>query len=193
MGEKEPGDAGRGPLARGLATLRRRRLPAWLAAQLADSVVEAPVLSWAPLIRQAQNSLTDDGPLQGLVATRLGLLRGSELGGVPLVVLWHEVDKATWETPALGLELADGAGLTFWVDDPGNLPRDVRTRVEQSIAWTSHHRLVGRGGVRVVARRPSTGGELEWRLVADAGTDLTDPTMRAEAEQHLIAARSAVG
>lgn len=189
MGQK--GDRTPGRWARVLTAVRRRRPPGWLSDQLAGTALDAPVLSWAPLGRADQAAA--DEPMQALIATRHGLLRATRTGEDPLIVLWHDVDKATWQTPALGLELADGGGLTFRLDDPGNLPRDVRTRVEQSIAWSSHHRLADRGGVRVVARRPSSGGDLQWRLVADAGTDLSDPGLLAEAEQHLTAARSAAG
>ena len=48
--------------------------------------------------------------------------------------------------------------------------------------------------MRVVARRPSTGGPLHWRLVWDDPAVAADPVLRAEAEALVESTRrSALG
>src|SRR5262245_48693052 len=97
-----------------------------------------------------------------VVATNLGLWlpgRKDRLG-------WHQIHKAAWVSPVLtvvpAVEVAAGDGylvmadeppVAVTLDDPGDVPVEVRTRVNRSAAHTSHHELPGGGGVRVVARR----------------------------------------
>lgn len=166
--------------------LQRRRATRSVASRLTAAGVDGRLLSASP----AQDGTTVAATSAGLVV--LGKL-GAGATPTAEVVAWHLIDRAGWETPRLSLDLTDGPAREFVLADPGSVPRDVRTRVEQSIAWTAHHRLSRKGtGVRVVARRPTGGGELVWRLVADAGTDLSEPDLLVEAERHLAAARAGV-
>ncbi len=115
---------------------------------------------------------------------------------------WHAVEKATWVPPTLSVRvLADGAAVVAGtgpaylvvLSEPGGLPEVIRTRVTGSVAWSSHSRLRPAGGVRVVGRRNPDREVFDWQLVFDQGTDLEDPSVRAQAEQLLEAARRAIG
>jgi hypothetical protein len=83
---------------------------------------------------------------------------------------WHDVLGATWdaEAEALRLEVADGPRRerrVLVLDEPGLLPETVRERVQASIVLTRHVPLVGRRGVRIVARRAAGDDELVWHVV----------------------------
>ena len=65
--------------------------------------------------------------------------------------------------------------------------------VTGSVGWSSHYRLRPSGGVRVVGRRRPGQDLLDWQLVYDAGTDLADPEVQAQAEELLLTARRTVG
>lgn len=111
---------------------------------------------------------------------------------------WARVEKATWQPPRLTLlETAEveatGPRHVLALDEPGDLPATVRTRVTGSVAWSVHERLSPAGGVRVVGRRVPDQELLQWQLVYDAGTDRDDPLVRAQAEALLEGARRNVG
>lgn len=111
---------------------------------------------------------------------------------------WRQVERASWAPPVLVVdEVAEIAGTgarhALALVDEADLPAVVRTRVTASVAWSSHSRLSPAGGVRVVGRRRTGPDGLEWQLVYDEGTDTGDPLVRAQAEQLLAAARSALG
>ncbi len=128
-----------------------------------------------------------------VVATDLALLLPGELR-----LEWSQVERATWLPPRLTvLEVADvegtGARHVLDLDDPGDLPQSVRTRVTGSVAWSSHEKLAPTGGVRVVGRRIPGSEVLHWQLVFDAGTDRDDPLVRAQADALLERARRSIG
>lgn len=158
----------------------RRRTP--------DSV-RAVVLD--PGERRVAWALTDrDEPV---VATDLGL----RAPGQPRLD-WPDVERAVWKRPVLTvLEMHErqGAGrrTELVLSDDGDLPDVVRTRVTVSVAWSSHSRLHPAGGVRVVGRRRPGQMDLQWQLTYDDGTDLSDPTVRLQAERLLEAARRTIG
>lgn len=113
---------------------------------------------------------------------------------------WDEIERAHWETPSLQLiELTEqeGAGprheVTLDLDHDTDLPEEVRTRVSASYAWSSHVKLRPAGGVRIVGRRRAGLEVLDWQLVFDRDTDPADPALRAQAEEHLAAARRTIG
>ncbi len=111
---------------------------------------------------------------------------------------WVRIEKATWKQPQLTLvETAEveatGRRHVLALDDAGDLPATVRTRVTGSVAWSTHERLSPGGGVRVVGRRVPDEELLRWQLVYDAGTDRDDPLVRAQAEALLEGARRTVG
>jgi hypothetical protein len=141
--------------------------------------------------RRSAWGLTPSG--EPVVATDLGL----RLPGAPRLD-WHDVEKATWSRPVLTVvRVADVAGTgerrTVQLEDEGSLPDVVRSAVTGSVGWSSHYRLRPRGGVRVVGRRRPGQDLLAWQLVYDAGTDLDDPLVRAQADELLLNARRTVG
>lgn len=170
--------------------LKKRRLPAGLRPALA---VEERVLSWA--------GATGDNVV---VVTNLGLWlpgAGERLG-------WHEIHKATWSGRQLALiaarELpAPGAGdyvimqdlppLIVTLLDPDRVPEQVRTRVNKSIAHTSHHPLAAGFGVRVAARRVSGVDGLRWTVRYDEGADPAGPGVAEQTAALVARAREAIG
>ena len=88
-----------------------------------------------------------------------------------------------------------GAGerRTVQLGQEGTLPDAVRSSVTGSVGWSSHYRLVPAGGVRVVGRRRPGQELLEWQLVYDPGTDLSDPAVQTQAADLLLSARRTVG
>ena len=111
---------------------------------------------------------------------------------------WEQVERASWRPPHLTvLEVADveGAGAVhdLVLEDAGDLPAVVRTRVTGSVAWSTHERLSPDGGVRVVGRRVPGEEVLRWQLVFDTGTDTGDPLVRAQAQALLEGARRSIG
>lgn len=165
-----------------MAWWKRRRVPAAVTA-----------VGLAPDERRVAWALTTDG--DPVVVTDLGVrLPGRDLLG------WAELERASFQRPLLVLtELAqvEGTGAQHAVSldltDETDLPQVLRARLSASIAWSSHERLSPAGGVRVVGRRQRGQDALDWQLVFDAGTDPDDPQLRAQAEQHLLAARRTIG
>jgi len=108
---------------------------------------------------------------------------------------WDEIDRATWQPPLLELQLQVEGGFSqrvVPVDAQGELPAVVRDRVTNSIIVNS--RVVVPGGqVRVVARRNSDTGILEWRIVPGPGVDPTDPAVRALTDLELTRLRGQLG
>ena len=154
------------------------------------------VVAWATTADQA-----------AVIATPRGLWLPTP-GGRPERISWHLVDKAVWRDGALTVTPAvdTGAGVldelpprTVRLAVPRNLPETVRTRVENSIAFSRHYPLTSAGempaggvpaggvptggtragGVRVVGRRVPGRDGLTWQAVFDPGTDRDDPLVRA--------------
>ena len=167
-----------------LAVLRaayvRRRPPAGVRMAVRSGGDGAErVLSWAP---------GEDGLV--LAVTNRGLWEVRAEGATRID--FHDIDRATWTIPLLGVEPTGDAARSYRLQDPGSVPRDVRTRVEASVALTRRHRLGEPGSkasVRVVARRSSTGGPLLWRLAWDDRDQAADPALLAEAEALLESTR----
>ena len=152
-------------------------------------VVRAVVLE--PGERRTAWGLTPGG--EPVVATDLGL----HLPGAARVD-WPDVERASWSRPLLTvLRSAQIAGTgerhVVHLEQEGNLPDAVRGAVTDSVGWSSHYRLGPSGGVRVVGRRRPGRDLLDWQLVYDRGTDLSDPLVRAQAEDLLLSARRTVG
>jgi hypothetical protein len=110
---------------------------------------------------------------------------------------WHAVAHVVWEDDSAALvvdELAESSGGNgqselrtlrhrLGLAEPGFLPETVRERVMASIVVSEHIRLVGRRGVRIVARRIPGEAEPLWQLVFDAELDPTDPGLRQRAHE----------
>ncbi len=170
--------------------LKKRRLPADRRPDLAP---DERVLSWAGTVGD-----------HVVVVTNLGLWlpgTGERLG-------WHEIHKATWSGRQLALVAArelpvDGPGdyvvmqdlppLVLTLLDPDRVPEQVRTRVNKSIAHTSHHPLATGFGVRVVARRVSGVDGLRWTVRYDEGADPTAPGVAEQTAAFVSWARESIG
>ncbi|HVM28905.1 MAG TPA: hypothetical protein VM433_14700 [Mycobacteriales bacterium] len=141
-------------------------------------------------------ALTRDG--QPVVTTSQGLLLpGREL------VPWAGIERVGWQRPVLtvlelpsGAAPVSGAGTTTTLhlaDDDGGLPDLVHAGVTSSVAWSTHVRLQPAGGVRVVGRRRAGAERLVWQTVFDAGTDVHDPRVRAQADAVVARSQRTIG
>jgi hypothetical protein len=148
--------------------------------------------------RLAQAALSPGGDdADWLVATTraLWLPREPEPRRLP----WEAIAHATWRDGVLTITEAgpDGGPLAerthvFRLVDAKGFPDAVHDRVTASVLWSRHHRLRGRDGVRVLARR-TEGGTVAWSLVYDAGVDPLDPAFSTRAEALLAEARGELG
>lgn len=114
------------------------------------------------------------------------------------VLPWHAIERVSWKRPdLLVVETAEveGAGTHHHLRlvGDGDLPEVVYTRVTGSVAFQTHEKLVPGGGVRLVGRRRPGRDDLLWQLVFDPGTDLSDPLVRAHADERLEMARRTIG
>jgi hypothetical protein len=153
----------------------------------------AKAVALGPGERRIAWALTPDG--QPVVATARALYLPDDT-----TLAWDEVERAHWEKPVLWvIELTEREGsgrrheVELDLDHDTDLPEAVRTRVSASYAWSSHVKLQPTGGVRIVGRRRAGLEVLDWQLVFDRGTDADDPALRAQAEEHLAAARRTIG
>ena len=144
-------------------------------------------------VRRVAWALTPDG--QAVVAST----RGLHLPGITALG-WDEIERAQWNRPMLVVtELTERAGsgrqheVALDLEHDTDLPEAVRARVSASVAWSSHVKLQPGGGVRIVGRRRPGMEVLDWQLVFDRNTDPGDPALRAQADEHLAAARRAIG
>jgi hypothetical protein len=165
-----------------MGLLSRHKLPSAARPAL---VRDERVLAWAPSGEAA------------VVVTNLGVwLPGRERLG------WHQIHKATWSggqltvTPSVLVRpagrydvMADDEPVRAMLDEPGDVPAEVRDRVNRSVAYTAHFPLPG-GGVRVVARRSPGVDGVAWHVRYDEGTDPADPEVLT-ATDDLVAAAAA--
>jgi hypothetical protein len=143
--------------------------------------------------RRVAWALTPDGQPVVASTAALHLPDGTTLA-------WDGIERAHWEKPALDVvELTEQEGsgrrhrVVLDLEHDTELPEAVRTRVSASVAWSSYVKLQPRGGVRVVGRRRAGMEVLDWQLVFDRDTDPHDPALRAQADEHLLAARRTIG
>jgi len=108
-------------------------------------------------------------------------------------VPYEEIDKASWDEDGVRVLTTDGRWHIERIAEPRMLPETVRERVNSTIVVNKHVSLPGRGGVRLVARRPPGGEVLGWTFVFDDGLDPDDPGLRAQAEQVLEGVRRSMG
>jgi len=163
------------------------------------AVVDDPgerVLAWGPLVR-------DEG---WLVATTRGLRVVDPAGGESAALLsWHEVGHARWAATADGggsftvtplTEVEPGVQarstpVRYALSDSGDLPQEVRRRVDRTVVTSQRFPLPDRGGVVLVARRLPGQAAKEWTVVFDDDVDRSDPIAREEARRRLTAALAA--
>jgi hypothetical protein len=175
--------------------LARPPEPVRAAVQATDDPDER-VLAWGALVR-------DGG---WLVATSRGLRVVGAAGGEAAALLpWHEIGHARWAATADGggsftitplTEVEPGvqarlAPRRHALADPGELPKEVRSRVDRTVVTSQRFPLPDRGGVVLVARRLPGQAAKEWTVVFDDDVDRTDPVAREEARKRLAAALAA--
>jgi hypothetical protein len=148
-------------------------------------------VSLDPLERRLAWGVTTSG--EAVIATDRALhLPGQD----PLP--WWEVERASWQRPllvVLRVAPVQGTGQSWTAElaEEHLLAEVIRAQVTASVAWSNHLRLAPAGGVRLVGRRRPGQDALDWQLVFDAGTDPTDPALRAQAEAALTDARRTLG
>jgi len=158
--------------------------------------VDERVLAWGSLVR-------DEG---WLVATTRGLRVVDPAGAAAAALLpWHEVGHARWAATADGggsftitplTEVEPGvqarlAPRRHALSEPGELPQEVRRRVDRTVVTSQRFPLPDRGGVVLVARRLPGRASREWTVVFDDDVDRADPVAREEARRRLAAALAA--
>jgi len=122
-------------------------------------------------------------------------------GPPPLRIAWEQVEAADWDAESDTLRVSE---VGTWgqprpsyevvVTEPGRLIELVRERITASVVLQRHVPIVGKRGVRVIARRaPSGGRELSWLFEYDEGIDPTDPFVDHAAREALTAAQNEVG
>jgi hypothetical protein len=142
------------------------------------------VLAWAS---------SDTGPVAG---TRSALYLPD---GVRIP--WEQVEAADWDLDSETLKVTE---VGTWgeprpvhslvLTEPARLLQLVRERVMASVVLQRHVAIHGRLGVRVIARRATTGDrELTWLFEYDEGIDPDDPFVEHAAQEALTAARSELG
>jgi hypothetical protein len=114
---------------------------------------------------------------------------------------WEQVEAADWDSDISRLRVTEVG--TFGeprpvhvvdLDTPGTLLELVRERVTASIVLQRHVPVLGRRGVRVIARRAPGGRRpLTWLYEYDEGVDPSDPLVRQAAGEALATARADVG
>jgi len=154
------------------------------------------VLAWGTLVRAGG----------WLVATTQGLRVVDPAGAEAAPLLpWHEVGHARWAATADGggtftitplTEVEPGvqarlAPRRHALADSGELPQEVRRRVDRTVVTSQRFPLPDRGGVVLVARRLPGQAAREWTVVFDEDVDRADPVAREEARRRLAAALAA--
>jgi hypothetical protein len=120
------------------------------------------------------------------------VLPAAEPGGPPVEAVrlrWDLVDLATWNPPLLMLEVRRGADdpvqrLVIALEPRSGLPAVVRDRVTGSIVVNERHEA-GSGWFRILARRNSDSGALEWRVQPGPGVNPRDPAVASAIESQL--------
>jgi hypothetical protein len=154
-------------------------------------------LALPPGERRLGWALTRDG--DPVVATAASLLLP---GRDPLP--WSAVERAGWQRPVMTVvEVAPGAApvsgtgrtTVLHLDDDAEagLVDAVHAGVTSSVAWSTHVRFRPAGGARVVGRRRAGEDVLDWQVVYDAGTDVHDPQVRAQAQAVVERSRRSIG
>jgi hypothetical protein len=165
---------------------RTPRLPSELAPELER---DERVITWAR---------AGDG---AVVVTNRGLW----LPGAGERIGWHEIHKAVWAEGTLTVigstadprpEYAvavDAPAVSVHIDDPGAVPRRIRERVNNSVAFTSVYPVAGGGSARVVARRVSGQDGLRWsvRLEGVSARNYEDDPLVRETVDDLVASAKA--
>jgi hypothetical protein len=98
----------------------------------------------------------------------------------PVLHRWHEIARAGWDDGVLEIDGTDRATTGYRLTEPRGVPVAVREHVTASVVVSVRHEIGPNVGIRAVARRNLTTGELHWSAVPDYGLDPDDPQIRAE-------------
>ena len=142
------------------------------------------VLAWAA---------SQTGPVAG-TRSALYLPGGSRIP-------WEQVEAADWDLDSATLKVSEVGtwgqprpAYSLVLTEPGRLLELVRERVTATVLLQRHVPIRGNSGVRVIARRATTGDrELTWLFEYDAGIDPNDPFVVHAAQEALAAARGEIG
>jgi hypothetical protein len=139
------------------------------------------VLAWAS---------SEAGPVAG---TRSALYLPDDVR-----IPWEQVEAADWDLETETLKVTEVGSWgearpthSVVLSEPARLLQLVRERVTASVLLQRHVPIRGRLGVRVIARRATSGArELTWFFDYDEGIDPADPFVEHAAQEALAAARS---
>ena len=114
---------------------------------------------------------------------------------------WEQVEAADWDLDSATLKVSEVGTwgkprptYSFVLTEPGRLLQLVRERVTATVVLQRHVPIRGSSGVRVIARRATTGDrELTWLFEYDEGIDPDDPFVEHAAQEALAAARGEIG
>ncbi|MGJ3507109.1 hypothetical protein [Enemella sp. A6] len=160
----------------------RRKLPTEVAAQIRTTTTDR-VLSWA------HGFDSDEVWLIGLIDRMLvgGPGRWEEIG-------WHRIARGSWdrETDQMRWTSYDRTRRRITLDDAGDFPEFFRERINASIVLQHAAKVPGDpgDGLVIAARRPLTGGEVEWHVTLGRGTTWQTPGARETGEVILARLRN---
>ncbi len=141
-----------------------------------------------------------------LVGTRAELVVIAPAAGGPRPVEtripWEQVEDADWDRDASRLRIREvGAygeprpSYAFVMPEvePADLLQLIRERVSASVVLQRGHVVEGKRGLKVVGRRPPTGGPISWMFEYDEGIEPDDPAVAEAAAALLRRAQEDVG
>jgi hypothetical protein len=141
-----------------------------------------------------------------LIGTRNGLvLIASAAGGprpVETWIPWERLEGADWNRDESRLRFTEigrygepRPSYVFAMPDvePAALLQLIRERVTASVVLQRGALVSGKRGLKVIGRRPPTGGPITWMYEYDEGVDPDDPAVVEAAEALLQRAREDVG
>lgn len=111
---------------------------------------------------------------------------------------WTDLARAEWSNPLLEVVSLDslagnGRPVRIHLDQPGSVPQVVWERIESRIILQRHVPLVGKEGVRLIAKRSDDGDDVQWIVIFDVNVDSQDPELRAKADEALQLLRDSTG
>ncbi len=129
-----------------------------------------------------------------VVGTMAALVVGAD---PPQVLPWHLVDRALWEPPTMIVHFREARSgvartLRLELEEHGELPPVIRTRVTRSVVTSRRVALPGDAGAVLAARRDAE-GSVTWTVVFDAGVDPSDPDLQQAAREALEEFRQSLG
>jgi hypothetical protein len=141
-----------------------------------------------------------------LVGTRDDLVLIAAVAGGPRPVEtripWERVEGADWNREDSRLRFTEigrfGEPRPSYVFsmpevEPAALLQLIRERVTASVVLQRGHLVAGKRGLKVIGRRPPTGGPISWMFEYDDGVDPADPVVVEAAEALLRRAQEDVG